>query len=196
MLGLILTILFWGLFHSLLASTGIKDLFRRTFGNGFMKFYRLFYNVFAVISILPILYLLLTLPDKTLYQVPAPYDYIMRLGQVLSIILLFAAVLQTDILSFAGLRQIVEEEKTGRLVTTGLYRYVRHPLYTFSLAILWFSPIVSVNTFVVYLALTVYVLLGIIFEERKLLRAFGHEYAEYRAATPMLIPGIHFVWNK
>lgn len=194
--GLIFAILLWGIFHSLFASTGMKDLFRRTLGNGFMKFYRLFYNVFAVISFLPILYLMVTLPDRTLYQIPAPYHVIMRAGQLLSIIFLYVAMLQTDILSFTGLRQIVEEDKRGRLVTVGLYRYVRHPLYTFSLAILWFSPSVSLNMFVVYLVLTVYVLTGIIFEERKLLREFGREYAEYRAATPMLIPGVHFLWNK
>src|SRR5689334_15585404 len=196
MLWLILAITLWGIFHSLLASTGIKDLFRRAFGNGFTKFFRLFYNLYAVISILPVLYLMLTLPDRNLYQASAPYDYMMRVGQGLSVFFLFVAVFQTDILSFAGLRQLTEGEKTGKLVTSGLYGYVRHPLYTFSLAILWFSPTVSVNSFVVYLALTIYVLIGIVFEERKLLREFGQEYAEYRAVTPMLIPGLNLVWNK
>jgi len=196
MFWLILAITLWGIFHSLLASTGIKDVFRRSFGNRFIKSYRLFYNLYAVISIIPILYLMVTLPAKSLYQASAPYDYIMRVGQGLSIFFLLVAVFQTDILSFAGLRQVIEEEKTGKLVTSGLYSYVRHPLYTFSLAILWFSPVVSVNSFVVYLALTIYVLIGIIFEERKLLREFGQEYAEYRAVTPMLIPGLYFARNK
>lgn len=196
MLWLILAVAIWGIVHSLLASTGIKDLFRRMLGNGFMKFYRLFYNVFAVLSILPVLYLMITLPDDPLYQVPAPFSYVMRVGQVLSVVLLFVSVLQTDILSFAGLRQLLAEEKTGRLITSGLYRFVRHPFYTFSLLILWFSPNMSVNTFVVYLALTVYILVGIYFEEQKLLREFGQEYAEYRAMTPMLIPGLRIAWNK
>lgn len=196
MFWLILAITLWGLFHSLLASTGIKDLLQRVLGKGFTKFYRLFYNVFAVISIVPILYLMVILPDSDLYQVPAPYHYMMRVGQGLSIFLLLVAVLQTDILSFAGLRQLFEEEAPGKLVTGGLYKYVRHPLYTFSLAILWFSPRVSLNSFIVYAALTIYVLIGIIFEERKLLREFGNSYAEYRAVTPMLIPGLNFVRNK
>ncbi len=194
MLSLIFAIVLWGIVHSLLASTGVKALFRRTLGDGFMKFYRLFYNIFAVVSILPAVYLMLTLPDDPLYQVPAPFSAVMRVGQLLSVVLLFVAVLQTDLLSFVGLRQFVEEEKTGRLIVTGLYRYVRHPLYTFSLLILWFSPNMSVNSFVVYLALTVYILVGIIFEERKLIREFGAEYEEYRSRTPMLLPGIR--WNK
>lgn len=196
MLSLILAIILWGVVHSLLASMETKDFFRRTLGNGFMKSYRLLYNLFAVVSFVPVLYLMLTLPDDPLYQIPAPFNFIMRVGQVLSVVLLFVAVFQTDLLSFAGLRQLFEEQKTGPLITNGLYRFVRHPLYTFSLLILWLSPNISVNSFVVYLALTIYVLVGIFFEERKLLREFGAAYAEYRAVTPMLIPGLRFGGNK
>jgi protein-S-isoprenylcysteine O-methyltransferase Ste14 len=196
MFWLILVITAWGIFHSLLASTGIKDLFRRAFGNRFMKFYRLFYNIYAVVSALPILYLMLTLPDRTLYHASAPWDYLLRVGQGASVFLLFIAVMQTDILSFAGLRQLFGEEKTGKLITGGLYRFVRHPLYTFSLLILWLAPSMSLNSFIVYLALTIYVFVGILFEERKLLREFGQEYAEYRSMTPMLVPGPKSGWNK
>lgn len=196
MFWLLFAIALWGIVHSLLASTGIKHFFHRAFGEGFMRLYRLFYNILAVVSLLPILYLMITLPDRTLYQVPAPFDYMMRFGQGLSIFLLFAAILQTDLLSFAGLRQFFEQEKTGPLITSGLYRYVRHPLYTFSLSFLWLSPRMSLNSFVVYLALTLYILVGIIFEERKLVRAFGEEYVNYRSETPMLIPGWKPGWNK
>lgn len=196
MFWLIFTIVLWGIVHSLLASTGFKNLIHRTLGDTFMKFYRLFYNVFAVLSIVPILYLMISLPDQTLYQVPVPWSYLMLAGQVLSVLLLFVAVMQTDLLSFAGLRQLVEEEKTGNLVTSGLYRSVRHPLYTFSLLVLWLSPSMSMNSFIVYAGLTIYILIGIIFEERKLLREFGEAYEEYRSSTPMLLPGMKFSRNK
>jgi protein-S-isoprenylcysteine O-methyltransferase Ste14 len=98
--------------------------------------------------------------------------------------------LQTDVLSFVGLRQLVADEEKSDLVTGGLYRFVRHPLYTFSLLILWLSPAMTVNTFIVYLALTMYILIGVIFEERKLLREFGQKYSNYKSVTPMLIPGL------
>ena len=196
MFWLILAIALWGTAHSLLASTGIKDLLRHAFGNGFMKFYRLLYNIYAVISILPVYYLMVTLPDRNLYQISAPYNYLMRVGQGASLFFLFVAAFQTDLFSFAGLRQLFEEEKTGSLITGGLYHFVRHPLYTFSLLILWFSPSMSLNSFIVYSALTLYVLIGIIFEERKLFREFGQQYEEYRSVTPMLIPGLNFIWNK
>jgi methanethiol S-methyltransferase len=192
MFWLIFTVALWAIVHSLLASMNVKDFARRALGDGFMKFYRLLYNIFAVISIVPALYLMISLPDIILYQVLAPWKYLMLAGQVLSTFLLSVAVMQTDLLSFAGLRQLVEEEKKGNLVTGGLYRSVRHPLYAFSLLILWLSPSMSLNSFVLYASLTIYVLIGIFFEERKLLREFGQAYADYRSSTPMLLPGIKF----
>ena len=189
MIWLLLFIILWGVLHSILASHGAKNFFRRTFGDGFMRSYRLLYNIFALISFLPILYLMVTLPSRELYSVPSPFNYLMRAMQGISLILLIVAVLQTDLLSFIGLRQIFAEETKGPLMTGGLYRYVRHPLYTFSLLILWLSPVMTVSSFIVYLALTAYILIGIYFEERKLLREFGEDYETYRSVTPMLIPG-------
>jgi protein-S-isoprenylcysteine O-methyltransferase Ste14 len=193
---LILTIAIWGIVHSVLASTAVKDRLRRLLGDGFMKSYRLLYNLFAVISILPILFLMITLPDQPLYQTPSPFSGLLRLGQGISALVLIVAVLQTDVLSFVGLRQLFAEERRGSLIVSGLYHWVRHPLYTFSLLALWLSPNMSLNSFIVYVGLTLYILIGIIFEERKLVREFGDAYVQYRAVTPMLLPGLKFHWNK
>lgn len=196
MVWLILAVALWGIVHSWLASHTFKQWLTRAWGDGFMKFYRLLYNLFSVVSIVPVLYLLLTLPDQDFYHVPAPWRYLMFAGQGLSAILLLISLLQTDILSFAGLRQIVAAEKPGKLVVSGVYRWVRHPLYTFGLASIWLSASMSWNSFVVYVAFTAYILVGIYFEERKLLREFGQSYADYKAVTPMLIPGLRFNGNK
>lgn len=196
MFWLILAIVIWGVIHSVTASLGFKEFLRRVLGAGFMKLYRLLYNVFSVISFAPILYLAAMLPTQSLYRVPMPWNYLMLVGQGLSAALLVIAVLQTDTLSFVGLRQLFEEEKQGKLVTTGFYQYMRHPLYTFGLLFLWLSPNVSVNSFVLYVSLTIYILVGAYFEEQKLLRAFGQEYAEYKSVTPMIVPGLKSSWNK
>lgn len=196
MFWLILAITVWGVIHSITASLGFKESLRRSFGDGFMRFYRLLYNVFSVISFAPILYLMLVLPDNDLYQAPPPWIYLKLAGQGLSALLLLFAVLQTDALSFAGLRQLFGEDKPGNLVTKGFYRFIRHPLYTFGLLFLWLTPKVSVNTFVVYASLTVYILGGAYFEERKLLREFGQKYEDYKSTTPMFIPFLKFGGNK
>jgi len=57
----------------------------------------------------------------------------------------------------------------------------------------WLSPSITMNSFIVYVALTLYVLIGIVFEERKLLQEFGNEYAEYKSTTPMLLPRLQSI---
>jgi protein-S-isoprenylcysteine O-methyltransferase Ste14 len=196
MIWLIIAILLWGIVHSVTASLGFKDFLRRALGDGFMKFYRLLYNVFSAVSFAPILYLMVVLPDRDMYQVPAPWNYLMLAGQGLAALFLLIAVLQTDTLSFVGLRQLFEEEKPGKLITRGFYRIVRHPLYTFGLLILWLTPNMSLNSLLVYVSLTIYIVVGAWFEERKLLREYGQEYAAYKAVTPMIIPSLKFRGNK
>jgi protein-S-isoprenylcysteine O-methyltransferase Ste14 len=187
---LLLVLAIWGVVHSFLASRAAKEIFRLKAGS--MDFYRLAYNVFAGISFLPILYLMATLPNRMVYEVPSPWNLVMFGGQQLSLVFLAAAFLQTDALSFVGLRQLFEEEKSGALVVHGLYKVVRHPLYTFSLLFLWLSPGVSQNSLTVYIGATLYILIGTYFEERKLLREFGEAYSNYKKSTPMLIPGLMF----
>ena len=190
---LLLAMAVWGVVHSFLASHLAKDLF--PIKSGGMDFYRLAYNIFAGISFLPVLYLMETLPNQPLYKVAGIWSFVMMGGQLLSLLLLVVTLLQTDTLSFIGLRQLFEKEKQGILVTDGFYRYMRHPLYTFGLLFIWLTPAVTLNSLTIYIGSTIYILVGAYFEERKLLRDFGNSYAEYQRNTPMLIPGLVF-WKK
>ena len=180
----------WGVVHSILASHFAKDMISLKLGSA--DYYRLAYNGFAGISFLPFLYLMRTLPDQKVYEVPSPWNLAMYGGQLLAIIFLTIAFLQTDSLSFIGVRQLFEKEKSGDLVTRGLYRVVRHPLYTFSLLFIWLTSTMTQNSLTVYIGATLYILIGTVFEERKLLRDFGEAYAEYKRKVPMLIPGFVF----
>ncbi|GAB4503384.1 MAG: isoprenylcysteine carboxylmethyltransferase family protein [Anaerolineales bacterium] len=192
-LYILLSMLAWGFIHSLLATLSFKERMQQTFGPGIMRFYRLAYNLFSALSFLPILWLVAVLPDRPLYRIPAPWLYLSLGGQLLAAVLLVIGVLQTDTLSFIGLRQLLEgREKPGPLIVRGLYRWVRHPLYTAGLLFIWPTSIMTVNTLTLYAAATIYILIGAYFEERKLRREYGADYAEYQASTPMLIPGLRF----
>jgi len=48
--------------------------------------------------------------------------------------------------------------------------------------------LMTVNVLAVNIALTVYVIIGATFEERKLSREFWQVYADYAAVTPMFVP--------
>jgi methanethiol S-methyltransferase len=187
----------WGIVHSMLASLVLKAFFRRVLGNSFMRVYRLGYNIFSVLSLMPILWLMWILPNRTLYLIPAPWKYLMLAGQGVAAFLLLYGVLQTDTLSFVGLRQLVESDsKPGMLVTSGLYRFVRHPLYSAGLLFLWLTTTMTLNQLVVYICATIYIFIGAYFEERKLLREYSAAYAEYKSVTPMIVPGLLFRRNR
>ena len=162
-----------------------------------MRFYRFGYNIFSVVSFLPILWLMIALPDQVFYRIPAPWIYLSLAGQLAAVVLLVVGVLQTDTLSFVGLRQLFEgKERSSQLVTSGLYHWVRHPLYAAGLLFIWLTPVMSQNSLVVIIVATVYILVGAFYEERKLEWEFGAAYREYKAVTPMLIPGLIFGRNK
>lgn len=185
----------WGIVHSLLASKMVKGFFSRALGSFVARFYRLLYNIFAVISFAPILLLMRISPDHTLYTVSVPWLFLMLAGQGLAALFLLIALLQTDALSFIGLRQISEGERSATLVTQGFYRLVRHPLYLFGLLFIWLTPLMTVNMLVEYISFTAYIFIGAYFEERKLLREFGEAYAGYKSRVPMIIPGLIFKRN-
>lgn len=180
----------YGMVHSLLASLPVKARARRLFGPLADRFYRLVYNVIAAISFLPVLALTAALPGRTLYRLQPPWSVIALGIQSLAFLALILGVLHTGAGSFLGLRQLVDPMETGtpRLVVRGLYRFVRHPLYTAGLLFIWATPIMSTNMLALYAALTIYIVIGALHEEYRLRHEFGEAYREYCQRTPMLIP--------
>lgn len=73
-------------------------------------------------------------------------------------------------------------------VTPLLYKYVRHPLMTGLLIGFWVTPHMSVGHLLLSLGMSAYILIGVHFEERSLLRALGADYVQYRASTPRFVP--------
>ena len=87
---------------------------------------------------------------------------------------------------FAALRQRAVPE--ARFKTPWLYRYLRHPLYSGLLLAFWSVPVMTAGRLLFALGCTAYILIGIAFEERDLVRQFGERYRTYREEVGMLIP--------
>ena len=55
-------------------------------------------------------------------------------------------LLHSDPLHFFGLRQMFNpDDNSANLTIHGLYRRVRHPLYTAGLAFIWLTTIMTIN---------------------------------------------------
>ncbi len=99
--------------------------------------------------------------------------------------------LRFDHLGLFGVRQAWASDRPPPpeyLVTTGPYRYIRHPLMACLLLFLWTPPTMTTTLALLSGGMTLYIFLGIILEERDLTQRFHPAYAVYRQRVPALIP--------
>lgn len=192
----LLTILVFGLLHSLMAALGFKHRMRRLLGErGYEGFYRLLYNGLSAITFLPVVLLVMLAPATTLWHIAMPWAAILLGLQLVALACLVIAVLQADPLRFAGLKQALVYLRGDPLPlppeplqTGGFYGLVRHPLYLFSLLTLWPTPIMTDTLLGFVIGATAYFVVGSRIEERRLAREFGDSYASYRQRVPWLLP--------
>jgi protein-S-isoprenylcysteine O-methyltransferase Ste14 len=176
----------YGALHSVLAAQGVKAWAGRIFAT---RYYRLAYNIVAGVTLLPLMALVLGLPDTKLYSIPMPWLAGTLLVQAVAALGLMRALMQPGSGDFMGFSQAQGHPVPAEhLETGGLYAWVRHPIYAFGLLLMWLLPVMSWNMLALIFGLTVYIFVGATLEERKLLAVYGDQYAAYRRRTPMLLP--------
>lgn len=81
-------------------------------------------------------------------------------------------------------------ERTTELVTSGIYRYIRHPLYSSLLLLAWGTYFKTINQAGITLVLIATLLLDATAkaDEEECIQIFGKEYQEYMQRTKKFIP--------
>ena len=89
-----------------------------------------------------------------------------------------------------GEPQLLAFEKTSSLVTTSIYHYIRHPLYSSLLFLAWgvFFKVPGWLGGGLALAATVFLVATAKADEAECLRFFGLDYAEYMKHSKRFIP--------
>ena len=103
------------------------------------------------------------------------------------------ATLDIDIFRLWGLRQtwdwfLARPYQEQRLRSTRLFNWIRHPIYLGLLIVFWVAPTMTLGHAILAFGLTVYLLIGLHYEERDLEKAFGEEYRQFRKRVPALFP--------
>lgn len=178
--------------HSLLADPRFKRWARGVLSEAFDRWQRLAFILLALFMVLPFLYILIFLPNRVLYAIPAPWSWLMAGGQLLAALALLITLRQTGISYFLGLSQLgsASPPASGEsgLVTDGFYGHIRNPLFFFAAVFLWLSPFMTEGLLAFNILATVYFYLGARHEERSLREEFGREYEDYKERVPMFLP--------
>lgn len=107
--------------------------------------------------------------------------------------LVLAATFVIDHFDLFGLKQVWmnllrRQYVHPQFMVTWMYRFVRHPIYLGLLLAFWSAPTMTLGQLVFALGMSAYILIGVRYEERDLVRFIGEDYRRYCERVPMLIP--------
>lgn len=174
--------------HSLLADMRLKRKLQIWLGKKY-KYYRLFYTFFAFIFLTGLLYFQISINTVQLF---ARHTVTIIAGSILSLsgLVLMLVCIKKYFISLSGLLSVFKEGERGSLLISGVHRYIRHPLYLGTFAFIWglFLIFPYLSLFISNSLITIYTLIGIKLEEKKLVAEFGDSYRQYQKQVPRLIP--------
>ena len=175
--------------HSLTASLPFKRLIRRVSGSKVEALYLPIYSLIAVLTLSPLVYLLYKFPGRILYRIPSPWRWLMVGGQLIIAILAPKAFLDApNRFKLHSQLSAPNTHEATPLNIRGIYRWIRDPFLLSGMVMMLLTPFMTVNLLVIYFFTAIYLYLGSLHWESRLVAQFGDEYREYQKRVNRLIP--------
>jgi protein-S-isoprenylcysteine O-methyltransferase Ste14 len=179
----------WGVyfsFHSLLARQWVKQYIYEQLPVSARR-YRLVYSGISLAGLLALLFYTMQLSAGRWFPPFAGIRFVSLMLASWGVIIIRLSFRQYSWKQFIGL----EEEKNGaRLETSGLLKYVRHPMYAGTILIItgFWLYVPTTAMLITSIVTILYIFIGIRLEERSLVQKFGTQYEVYKKRVPMLVP--------
>lgn len=194
---LILCWIGWCALHSGMISLSVTRYLRKKLRDSF-KYYRFFYNVFALFTLIPLYLVSVTMEGVILFSWSGNLRAVQLALFAVSLLLFILGAQHYNLGYFLGIEQIKSGNnnsvmsQSGKLKTTGILGFTRHPWYLAGLILIWSSQQdIHITRFWINCVLSCYFIIGAFLEERKLAAELGQSYQEYSQQVSMLIP---FKW--
>ena len=184
----------WCVMHSLMIARPVTGYLQRLPGGGF-RYYRLFYNITAVLTLLPLVLLTWRMRGGMVFAWQDYWQFLRLLLLATAGWLFWGGARRYDMGYFLGIRQIrsgtahILLSETEEFSTAGVFGLTRHPWYLASILLIWsILPEYSLTDLIVSAVLSVYIIIGTFLEERKLLAEYGDAYRRYQQQVPRFLP--------
>lgn len=143
--------------------------------------------------VLALVLLLWQRTEPPLFVVPAPWRWMMGTAAGLAVLVFALSARALRPFDMLGLRPIRAHLRNrppqqSPFVVRGTYRWVRHPLYSCVIVLLWAEPDIRADSLLMSILWTAWIVGGAVLEERDLVSDFGERYRRYQQLVPMLVP--------
>jgi protein-S-isoprenylcysteine O-methyltransferase Ste14 len=179
--------------HSFMISIRIMSFMKHLLGK-FYAFYRLFFVLVSTLFLFPLIRYTIELDHEPVISYSPALNIVRYIFIALGVFVFVKAFfIDYDVLHFFGIRQAMKFNSAEKVLSeaelkkSGLLGIVRHPMY-FAVVILLWCHSFTIADLIVNSVLTIYVVIGTLLEERKLVIEFGDSYIRYQKEVPMLIP--------
>ena len=177
--------------HSAMISETATGFLRRRLGDAF-RFYRLFFNLVAIGLLIPLVSYSTSLRQEAMFRWTGPWLAVRYALVAVGVLLFVSGGRHYSLRQFIGISQL-RGTSTGGLAagggidSSGILGVIRHPWYTGLVLLLWAED-VDGTRLVTAGVLTVYIFVGTLLEERKLVHEFGDAYRRYQGRVSMFLP--------
>ena len=178
--------------HSYMITPVFTAFVKKNTGTSY-RYYRLFYNIFSFFFLIPVViysYSIMGKPFFTWHGYLLPVRYLLLLC---SLCIFYAGSRHYNMRTFLGINQIHASVDHGLINTSGtiekegMMGVVRHPFYSGSFLLIWAGNLDTMRL-IINSILSIYLIIGTLLEEQKLVAEFGDIYRSYQKEVSMLFP--------
>ena len=178
--------------HSFMITPAFTDFLKKRTGTSY-RYYRLFYNLSSILILASVLIYSYSIQEKPFFiwhGYLLPVRYLLLLS---SLWIFYAGSRHYNMRTFLGINQIQEGVNHGLINTSGtiekrgILGIVRHPFYSGSFLLIWAGNL-DTTRLIINSILSIYLVVGTLLEEQKLLSEFGDIYRDYQKEVSMLFP--------